>query len=141
MGEPLKRRVRRVSVGGPLKKTVIVLLTVFSSVIACSDSDHGLKLAQSSGKAPFVVQIKGPKRLLKLSTGHRQKWIGCGYYVLWGDGPNSSSPSGSDCADGLTHTFKEPGSYTVQATIYHLGPADEQINDWSSTAVVNVSAQ
>lgn len=123
-------------------RKAMMLFALLACAAACPDAREHLRLASAAGKAPFVVRITGPTRLVRLSTGRFQGRTGCGYFVLWGDGPYSSSPTGptgSDCAEGLQHTFTEPGSYVVRATIYRLGPADESIDEWSDSAVVTVS--
>ncbi len=117
----------------------------FVPVLACAifavQGDH-LKLSSSAGKAPLNVRITGPARLLALGRGSSQKWTGCGYDVFWGDGPESRSPAvrvGSDCAEGFRHTYREPGSYTLKARIWHPGPDDATKVDWSDTAIITVS--
>jgi hypothetical protein len=101
-------------------------------------------LPLNSGEVPFVIRVTGPKRLTKLGKGHHQGRTGCGYFVLWEDGPHSSSPRGpfgADCSEGFQHTFEKPGSYTIQATIFRLGPADESITEWTNKVVVHVQAK
>lgn len=119
------------------------LLTTLPTFIGCADQKRNhVKVESPSGKAPFTVRLTGPNNLLDLGQGHWQKWVGCGYEVLWGDGPNSYSPgagSGSDCSDGFKHTYHQPGTYTVKVSIWHPGPDDAPRIDWSDTATITVS--
>ena len=123
-----------------------ILLILLMSAMACSFYFAGvnerLKLNRLSGPNPLTIQLIGPMRLVRLGTGHFQGRTGCGYSILWGDGPNSSSPQGpvgTDCSKGLRHLYTDPGTYKITAKIYHLGPADETIEDWSDQVVITVS--
>jgi hypothetical protein len=98
------------------------------------------EIEQVSGKSPFLVKIKGPSLLLSHGTRKHGKWVACGYWIEWGDGPYSYSPSGTppDCSKGFEHSYDKPGSYAVKATVFHPGHADETIVDWSETINVVV---
>ena len=91
-------------------------------------------------KAPFKVQVKGPGRLLDLGERKYGKWVGCGYWIEWGDGPQSYSPQGAsvNCSEGFQHFYAKAGSYTAKASIFHPGSADETIVDWTETIAVIV---
>jgi len=68
---------------------------------------------------------------------------GNGLMVEWGDGTMypmfDESVEGESCSDSVrTHTYLEPGSYTIVVTLWHPGPADEPITDWEDSVTVTV---
>jgi hypothetical protein len=80
---------------------------------------------------PYSVRITGPKSLTDLGKRKYGKWVGCTYSVQWGDGSESpTGPIGSDCGQGLSHTYKTAGTYRIVAKTFHLAPNDSPINDW-----------
>lgn len=140
-GSPILLGLRRVK---SMKSRILSL--VLTSSLTCwvffAGVNERLKVSKQSGPAPFAVQVIGPERLVRLARGYYQGWTGCGYSILWGDGPYSSSPQGpvgSDCSEGFKHLYEEPGTYVIKAKIYHLGPADEAIEDWSDQIAITVS--
>jgi hypothetical protein len=124
-----------------LRIPLVFLVSTLACAFYHAGGNERLKLNRLSDPAPLAVQVIGPERLLRLGRGHYQGRAGCGYSILWGDGPYSSSPQGpvgSDCSEGLKHLYTDPGTYVIKANIYHLGPADEAIDDWSDQVVITV---
>ena len=117
----------------------LLALLVVSCVFKNQSNGH-LMVTQTSTKAPFGIRITGPNRLLEQGKKEWGKWVGCGYWVEWGDGPQSRWPQGlpKDCFEGLTHSYEKPGKYTVRAVIFHPGPADETVVDWESTVEIEI---
>ncbi|HYE23365.1 MAG TPA: hypothetical protein VEA92_02875 [Candidatus Paceibacterota bacterium] len=95
-----------------------------------------------------TVTITGPAPVLEkidscvISVG----WFGPGgngLSVEWGDGTTEplfeAESEGESCSQSVkTHTYKEPGAYTIIVTLWHPGPADEPITDWEDSVVVTV---
>lgn len=106
-------------------RLVPVLLLMFSISVAPAERQE---LSVTAGDSPHSARITGPKNLTDLGKGKYRKWVGCGYSIDWGDG--SRSPVSADCAIGLTHTFREEGTYRIVAKIFHLAPSDSPIDDW-----------
>jgi hypothetical protein len=107
-------------------------------VASCGFKNHSngrLMVTQTSTKTPFGIRITGPDRLIEQGEKKWGKWVGCGYWVEWGDGARSRWPEGlpKDCTEGFTHSYENPGKYTVRAVIFHPGPADETVVDWTGT--------
>ena len=80
---------------------------------------------------PYSARITGPKSLTDLGKRKYSKWVGCTYSVQWGDGSGSPTGTiGSDCGQGLSHTYKAAGTYRIVAKIFHLAPNDSPVDDW-----------
>ena len=120
----------------------IALLMVFlgaTGLSICHAETTGqpgaLKLSTTFGKAPLTVHVVGPDQLVRLGVGQPYKWVGCGMYVNWGDGPTEYVVQ---CSQYLEHTYKAPGVFTVTATIWHTGPDDSPKTDWEDTVKVTI---
>ena len=113
-----------------------------------------LKIELDSDSAPAIVTIVGPQSLLdraaevaKLRDDKcviHQTFIGQGFGIDWGDdgryGTQAEPPIlGPDgCEDWLKHRYTVPGTYRIEAGLYHLGPTDMAISDWESATSVTI---
>jgi hypothetical protein len=118
------------------KLLLIGLIVTFASLWAWGASE-ALDLSAFSGKAPLLVRVTGPANLAGLEKNHFSKWVGCGFYVDWGEGAGLEVGE-HDCAKALQHTFKKPGTYKVRARTFHPAPDDSHITDWTGEATVVV---
>ena len=93
------------------------------------------ELSVVAGDTPRSVRITGPKSLTDLGKGKYGKWVGCSYSIQWGDGSGSpAGPIGADCGHGLSHTYKDAGTYRIVAKTFHPAPNDSHIDDWVGEA-------
>jgi hypothetical protein len=86
------------------------------------------ELSVVAGDTPRSVRINGPKTLTDLGKRKNEARVGCGYSIQWGDG--SRSPQGADCGEGLSHIYKDAGTYRIVAKTFHPAPNDGHIDDW-----------
>jgi hypothetical protein len=109
------------------------LLTMFPiSVAPAASTELSTELSVAAGSTPRSAQITGPKNLTDLGRGQYGKWVGCSYSIEWGDGSGSpAGPMGADCARGLSHTYRNAGTYRIVAKTFHPAPDDSQIVDWT----------
>jgi hypothetical protein len=108
------------------------LLTMFPISAAPAASAELSVVADST---PRSVRITGPKNLTDLGKGQYSKWVGCSYSIEWGDGSGSpAGPMGADCARGLSHTYRNAGTYRIVAKTFHPAPDDSHIVDWTGEA-------
>jgi hypothetical protein len=109
-----------------------------------------------SGKAPHLVRIAGPTLVLTKIAECRFGWFewtgpgGNGVLVDWGDGTETFSLKelytgdrrGESCAERQRrHVYAIPGTYRVKVEIWHPGPIDAPVTDWSGEAVVTVGGK
>lgn len=74
-------------------------------------------------------------------------WFGAsgnGLTINWGDGTsapsNVQSRVGESCTQEVTsHTYAAPGTYTIQAKLWHPGPTDKEVIDWEVKATITVT--
>ena len=93
------------------------------------------ELSVVAGDTPRSVRITGPKNLTDLAKGRPAKWVGCSYSVQWGDVARSpAAPIGTDCGQGLSHTYKDVGTYRIVAKTFRPAPNDDVIDDWVGEA-------
>ena len=95
-----------------------------------------LQLSATNGIVPFTVRIVGPLKLVEKGVGEARPWTRCGFTIDWGD--KTPYPKTKDCASWLMHTYNSSGSFKISARIYHLGPVDESITDWSGTKSITI---
>jgi hypothetical protein len=115
-----------------LIKFTFALLTMLP--IYATPSERA-ELSVAVGDTPRSARITGPKNLTDLGKGQYGKWVGCSYSIQWGDGSGSpAGPIGTDCARGLSHTYKNAGTYRIVAKTFHPAPNDSQIDDWIGEA-------
>jgi hypothetical protein len=117
---------------------VIVAITFFPRITFAEDT---LQLSATNGKPPMTVRVTGPKQLLEKANGRFSKEGGCGYTIDWADLPGVTwprGPVGEDCAEGMQHTYVQEGIYTVNAAIYHPGPAGAPVTDWKGSIEMRV---
>jgi len=116
-----------------LIKFAFVLLTLFP--ISSAAPTERTELSVVAGDTSRSVRITGPKNLTDLGKGKYSKWVGCSYSIQWGDGSGSpAGPLGGDCGQGLSHTYKDAGTYRIVAKTFHPAPNDSHIDDWVSEA-------
>lgn len=136
---------RRGGSAGHFKMRPTVAVFACMLLAACrppsNQSKDKLELDVVAGTAPLTVRVKAPDSLLKLGRGKSRRWAGCGYLINWGDREDSYTPSGSDCAEGLQHTYDKPGTYTIVASIWHPGPDDGPVTDWSDVQTVSIAGK
>jgi hypothetical protein len=115
-----------------LIKFAFAVLTMFPiSAIPAERTE----LSVVAGDTPSSALITGPKNLTDLGKGQYDKWVGCRYSIQWGDGSGSpAGPIGADCANGLSHTYKNAGTYRMVAKTFHPAPNDSHIDDWIGEA-------
>jgi hypothetical protein len=102
-------------------------------VFATPAERNGLSVV--AGDTPGCARITGPKNLTDLGKGQYGKWVGCRYSIQWGDGSGSpAGPIGADCARGLSHIYKNAGTYRIVAKTFHPAPNDSHIDDWIGEA-------
>lgn len=112
------------------KLATFVLLTL-PPILLLNPAEKN-ELSVVPGDTPHSVRVAGPKSLTDLGRRQYSKWVGCGYSVQWGDGSASpAAPIGADCAIGLSHTYKDAGTYRVVAKTFRLAPNDSPIYDWT----------
>src|SRR5260370_20542815 len=88
------------------------------------------ELSVVAGDTSRSVRITGPKNLTDFGKGKYSKWVGCSYSIQWGDGSGSpTGPIGADCGQGLSHTYKDAGTYRIVAKTFHPAPNDSHIVD------------
>ena len=93
------------------------------------------ELSVVAGDTSRSVRITGPKNLTDFGKGKYSKWVGCSYSIQWGDGSGSPmGPIGADCRQGLSHTYKDAGTYRIVAKTFHPAPNDSHIDDWVGEA-------
>ena len=93
------------------------------------------ELSVVAGDTPGSARITGPKNLTDLGKGQYGKWLGCRYSIQWGDGSESpAGPIGADCALGLSHRYRNAGTYRIVAKTFHAAPNDSHIDDWVGEA-------
>jgi hypothetical protein len=110
------------------------------------------------GNATTVI-ITGPRALLnrvkaytsrKATEGQTCDQVGFqvpGYYVDWGDDDRSGTyvsplpPLSKGCPDPLKHVYTVPGSYRIEAGLYHLGPTDGPVHEWQEETSVTVEGE
>jgi len=118
------------------ERMTLVTFAFFLPTLFLAGAPADMALRVAPGDAPRSVRITGPKRLTDLGKGTYSKWVGCSYSVRWGDGAGSPvGPIGADCAPGLTHNYKNAGSYRIVAKTFHPAPNDSHIDDWVGEAV------
>jgi hypothetical protein len=116
-----------------LIKFVFVLLTLFA--ISSTAPAERTELSVVTGDTSRSVRVAGPKNLTDLGKGKSSKWVGCSYSIQWGDGSWSpAGPIGADCGQGLLHTYKDAGTYSIVAKTFHPAPDDSHIDDWVGEA-------
>ena len=116
-----------------LNKFAFALLTLFPIPLAVPAESTELSVA--AGDTSRSVRITGPKNLTDLGKGKYSKWVGCSYSIQWGDGSGSpAGPIGADCGQGLSHTYKDAGTYRIVAKTFHPAPNDSHIDDWVGEA-------
>ncbi len=100
-----------------------------------------LEVSAPSGKAPLTVQITGPSNVNALKTNTYDRYVNCGFSVLWGDGEKfpSGQKRGASCAAGFEHIYKKPGLYKIIFLITEPGTTDESKVVWTSERVIQVS--
>jgi hypothetical protein len=115
-----------------LIKSALALLTLFSISLPAERTELSVVVGHTSRSA----RITGPKNLTDLGEGKYEKWMGCRYSIQWGDGSGSpgGGPIGADCGQGLSHTYKDAGSYRIVAKTFHPAPNDSHITDWVGEA-------
>ena len=106
-------------------------------------SDPPLQLSATRGDAPLEVRFTGPDALVALGKGPYHGWLGCSYTVDWGDGTTGPDRSGGGeaCADAQRHRYTTPGTYTVVATRFDVGPTDRRETTWRSEVEVVVTGE
>ena len=122
----------------------LILAKIFAWTSLQAGVDDELSIDVPWKKLPVTARITGPKRLTTLGKGRKQNRTGCGFTIHWGDRVNSTSPEGpinSDCSKAFEHIYRSTGTYTVKATIDHLDPADDSIEDWSSSVTLPITAR
>jgi hypothetical protein len=120
-----------------LIKSACALLTLFP--ILCAVPTEKTELSVAAGGDSRSVRITGPKNLTDLGKGKYSKWVGCSYSIKWGDGSGSpAGPIGADCGRGLSHSYKDAGSYRIVAKTFHAAPNDSHIDDWAGEAQIVV---
>jgi hypothetical protein len=116
-----------------LIKFVFALLTSFP--ISSAAPAEKTELSIVAGDTFRSVRITGPRNLTDLGKSKYSKWVGCSYSIQWGDGSGSpAGPIGADCRQGLSHTYKEAGTYRIVAKTFHPAPNDSLIDDWVGEA-------
>jgi hypothetical protein len=116
-----------------LIKFAFALLTLFP--ISSAAPAERTELSVVAGDTSRSVRITGPKNLTDLGKGKYSKWVGCSYSIQWGDGLGSpAGPIGADCGQGLSHTYKDAGTYRIVAKTFHPAPNDSHIDDWVGEA-------
>jgi len=112
-----------------LIKFAFALLTLFPISSAAPAERPALSVVV--GDTSRSVRITGPKKLTDLGRGKYSKWVGCSYSIQWGDASGSpAGPIGADCGQGLSHTYKDAGTYRIVAKTFHSSPNDSHIDDW-----------
>jgi hypothetical protein len=126
--------IRRILRDMMLIKFALALLTLFPMSLAAPAERTELSVVV--GDTSHSVRINGPKNLTDLGKGKYEKWMGCSYSIQWGDGSGSpgGGPIGADCGQGLSHTYKDAGSYRIVAKTFHPAPNDSHITDWLGEA-------
>jgi hypothetical protein len=103
--------------------------------ISFAASAERTELSVVAGDTSRSVRITGPKNLTDFGKGKYSKWVGCSYSIQWGDGSGSpAGPIGADCRQGLSHTYKDAGTYRIVAKTFHPAPNDSHIHDWVGEA-------
>jgi hypothetical protein len=93
------------------------------------------ELSLVAGDTSRSVRITGPKNLTDLGKRKYSKWEGCSYSIQWGDGSGSpAGPIGADCGQGLSHAYRDAGTYRIVAKTFHPAPNDSHIDDWVDEA-------
>lgn len=127
-----------------------VLFLATPDALAKRKADAGMQTPLAviplQGAAPLDVRIDGPAELMQMieTCTYRFGFITPAFSIEWGDGTRSSpqaktgAQTGKSCADAGTHTYTVPGTYTVLAQRWHLGPTDAPILDWEGTAQITV---
>ncbi|MFM2414906.1 MAG: hypothetical protein RI911_599 [Candidatus Parcubacteria bacterium] len=80
---------------------------------------------QVSGR---TVTVTGPSQITEKMNATYSARAGCGYILKWGDG--TTTPTGATCPTSLSHTYTYPGTYNVNAELWHPGPSDAHVTDW-----------
>jgi hypothetical protein len=110
-------------------KFVFALLMLFPTSSTVPAETNELSVVASI--SPHSVRITRPTNLTDLGKRKYSKWVGCTYSVQWGDGSESpTGPIGSDCGQGLSHTYRTAGTYRIVAKTFHLAPNDSPVDDW-----------
>ena len=111
-----------------LIKFAFALLTLFP--ISSAAPTESTELSVVAGDTFRSVRITGPENLTDLGKGKYSKWVGCSYSIQWGDGSGSpAGPIGTDCRQGLSHAYKDAGTYRIVAKTFHPAPNDSLIDD------------
>jgi hypothetical protein len=114
-------------------KIAFALLILFPISSAVPEERNELSVV--AGDTSRSVRITGPKNLTDHGKGKYSKWVGCSYSIHWGDGSGSpAGPIGADCEQGLSHTYKDAGTYRIVAKTFHPAPNDSHIDDWVGEA-------
>lgn len=67
--------------------------------------------------------------------------LGCSYKIDWGDrtaDPKYRSPAPMYCASDLKHTYKKPGTYTIQVLTFDFTEVGTQNNGFYGKTTVTV---
>ena len=123
------------TIGGAmiLIKFAFALLTLLP--ISSAAPAERTELSVVAGDTPRSVRITGPKSLTDLGKRKYGKWVGCSYSIQWGDGSESpAGPIGADYGQGLSHTYRDTGTYRIVAKTFHPAPDDSHIDDWVGEA-------
>lgn len=96
-----------------------------------------LTVNAASGPAPLVVKVSGPNILRQKATECVSTFGSYGFSVDWGDG-SSAQPKEGKCLEELEHTYTVPGTYALQASVYHPGPTDAPVYDFQGSLEIKV---
>lgn len=132
-----------IQINTQMRTSMKIIYTIFCLLSFATTSTYAMEkltLSKTSGKAPLIVKITGPARLMKHAKNKFNKWVGCSFTVSWGDESAKEEPKdfNKPCSAYLEHTYTKPGTYTVSALTFHANPDDSHTKDWSGSATIVV---
>jgi hypothetical protein len=114
-----------------------VIALFLSAPLHAGDALQTDRLAVNAGE---TVTLTGPAILLERIKSCQQGWGSNGYTINWGDG-RGSDPQSRNCLSEIRHAYTVPGSYTVYAAVYHWGPTDMPVDEWTGKTTLTVSGK
>lgn len=139
-----------------MKHILLALLLIFALPAHANDWATTDEAGQAPNRAPerddsrdLAVSTDG-LRVHVLASGDLAKRaegvqfypkLGCSYKIDWGDrtsDPKYRSPAPMYCASSLKHTYKKPGTYTIQVLTFDFTEVGTQNNGFYGKTTVTV---